>query len=368
MTSSKSSKVIKVGEARPPKRGGIESVLVIGGAGYVGSVLVRMLLDRGYGVTVLDALMYGDDGMDALYGRSDLNVIQGDLRDIETVVSACRHVDAVVHLGAIVGDPACDLDRRLALEVNLQATRTVAAVARGIGIRRFIFSSTCAVYGASGDLLDEDSPLNPVSLYAMTKMGSEELLLSMNGGSFSPVVLRFGTFYGVSPRARFDLVVNLLVAKAVSEGEITIIGGSQWRPFIHVTDGAEAIIKSLEAPETVVASKVFNVGSDDQNYTMREIAKIIAAEVPAVKVHFEAPAEQEPNYRVSFARIHRDLKFVPKHTLAQAVAEIRSTIEAGNVSDYADTRYSNQKSLADGESTRILLEAEGEPVASLASG
>lgn len=360
--------MIKVGAARAAKHRGIDRVLVIGGAGYVGSVLVRMLLDLGYSVTVLDALMYGDEGMDELYGRSELDVMQGDLRDIETVVSACRNVDAVVHLGAIVGDPACDLDRRLALEVNLQATRTVAAVARGMGIRRFIFSSTCAVYGASDDLLDEDSPLNPVSLYAMTKMGSEELLLSMNGGSFSPVVLRFGTFYGVSPRARFDLVVNLLAAKALSEGEITIIGGSQWRPFIHVADGAAAIIKCLEAPTSAVASKVFNVGSDDQNYTMREIATIIAAEVPDLTVHFQPPADDEPNYRVSFSRIRRDLKFVPRHTLARAVAEIRSEIEAGNVSDYADTRYSNQKSLAVGDSARILLEGEGEPVVSLASG
>jgi nucleoside-diphosphate-sugar epimerase len=341
---------------------------VIGGAGYVGSVLVRTLLDRGYGVTVLDALMYGDEGMDELYGRSELHVMQGDFRDIETLVTACRHVDAVVHLGAIVGDPACDLDQHLASEVNLEATRTVAAVARGMGIRRFVFSSTCAVYGASDDLLDEDSPVDPVSLYAMTKMGSEEHLLSMNGGNFDPVVLRFGTFYGVSPRPRFDLVVNLLAAKALSEGEITIIGGAQWRPFIHVADGAEAIIKCLEAPTAVVANKVFNVGSDDQNYTMREIGNIIATEVPDVKVHFQPSAEHEPNYRVSFARIRRDLRFAPKRTLAQGVAEIRSAIEAGNVSDYADTRYSNQLSLAVGESARILIEVEGDSVASLASG
>jgi nucleoside-diphosphate-sugar epimerase len=360
--------VIKVGTPRASKRRGIDHVLVIGGAGYVGSVLVRKLLDRGYGVTVLDALMYGDEGMDELYGNSELHVMQGDFRDIETLVTACRHVDAVVHLGAIVGDPACDLDHRLTAEVNLEATRTVAAVARGMGIGRFVFSSTCAVYGASDDLLDEESSVDPVSLYAMTKMGSEEHLLSMNGGNFAPVVLRFGTFYGASPRPRFDLVVNLLAAKAVTEGEITIIGGSQWRPFIHVDDGAEAIIKCLEAPARVVANRVFNVGSDDQNYTMLEIGNIIAAGVPDAQVRVQPSADHEPNYRVSFARIRRDLKFAPRHTLADGIAEIRAAIEAGNVSDFHDARYSNQLSMAVGESARILIEGDGEAVASLASG
>jgi nucleoside-diphosphate-sugar epimerase len=341
-------------------------VLVIGGAGYVGSVLVRKLLARGYRVTVLDALMYGEESVEELWERDDLDVIQGDLRDIEAVVAACRNADAVVHLGAIVGDPACDLDRDLAFQVNLEANRTIAAVARGIGIRRFIFSSTCAVYGASDEILDEASAVAPVSVYAETKLGSEELLLSMNGGTFAPTVLRFGTFYGLSPRARFDLVVNLLAAKALTEGEITIIGGAQWRPFIHVEDGADAIISCLEAPLRVVASRVFNVGSDQQNHRMQDIAAIIAGEVPGLTVKYEPQTQHEPNYHVSFTRIRHDLDFVPSHDIASVVAEVRDAIKSGAISHYADARYSNQKSMAMGAAT--LDRGDGRTAASLVGG
>jgi nucleoside-diphosphate-sugar epimerase len=331
---------------------------VIGGAGYLGSVLIRQLLGRGYSVTVMDALMYGDDSIRDLYGRPDFDVVRGDLRDIEALVSASHHADAVVHLGALVGDPACAFDEQLATEINLEATKKIAAVARGLGIERLVFASTCGVYGASDGVLNEDSPLDPVSLYARTKLDSEAFLLSLNGRRFVPVLLRFGTFYGASPRPRFDLVVNLLVAKAISEGHITIFGGSQWRPFIHVADGAQAIIRCLEAPARRLERRVFNVGSDEQNHTLMEIAGIIAAAVPGARVEFAAEAADEANYRVSFARIKDALGFRPTHTLVDGVRELKEAIEQGAVGDYGDSRYSNIKSLATGESARAL---EGNP-------
>jgi nucleoside-diphosphate-sugar epimerase len=332
----------------------IKRVLVVGGAGYVGSVLVRRLLERGNLVTVMDALMYGDDGIRDLADHPLFDVVRGDLRDLEVVVAACRDADAVVHLGALVGDPACALDEDLTLDINLTATQTLAAVARGMGIERFIFASTCGVYGASDGLLNEESALDPVSLYSRTKMDSERYLLSLNGSSFHPVVMRFGTFYGASPRARFDLVVNLLVAKAVTEGEITILGGSQWRPFVHVEDGAEAILKLLEAPAHVVSHRIFNVGSDDQNHTLAQIADLVAAAVPGTRVRFEAGASDEANYRVSFASIRDAIGFEATRTLADGVAEIKAAIERGAVTDYADARYSNYKSLMLGDSARVL--------------
>lgn len=341
-----------------PESSSVERVLVIGGAGFVGSVLVRQLLDRGYEMTVLDALMYGDESLHDLMEHPRFRLVRGDLRDIEAVVSASHGSDAIVHLGALVGDPACDLDEELAREINLDATRTVAAVARGLGIERMIFASTCSVYGASDDLLDEDSALDPISLYARTKRDAETFLLSMNGGSFGPVVLRFGTFFGASARARFDLVVNTLVAKAVVEREITITGGSQWRPFVHVADGAEAIIRCLEAPLDVVSHQVFNVGSDRENHTLAEVAEIVAAAVPGVSVNFAEQAMTEANYRVSFARIRDALDFQPMRTVADGVAEIKAAIESGEVGDYADARYSNIKSLALGESVRALEHEE----------
>jgi nucleoside-diphosphate-sugar epimerase len=341
----------------------IRHVLVIGGAGYVGSVLVRRLLDRGYRVTVMDALMYGDEGIRDLVDNPGFDLVPGDLRDLEAIVAAARRADAVVHLGALVGDPACEMDEQLALDINLDATRTVAAVVRGLGIRRFVFASTCSVYGASDDLLDESSSLAPVSLYARTKMDSEHLLISMNGGTFSPVVLRFGTFYGASPRARFDLVVNLLAARAVTDGEITVFGGDQWRPFLHVEDGAEAIIACLEAPESAIAYQVFNVGSDEQNHTMAEVAKIVSAAVPDVRVRFEPANSVEANYRVSFERIRTVLGFLAQRSIADGVAEIRDQILSGSVQDYTESRYSNVKALVEREAAQELEGDESEALA-----
>jgi nucleoside-diphosphate-sugar epimerase len=352
---------------RRPRKGSpsrVRHVLVIGGAGYVGSVLVRQLLELGYRVTLMDALLYGDEGIRDLLDDPQVTVVRGDLRDLEAVVAAARHSQAVVHLGALVGDPACNLEERLAVEINLEATRTVAAVARGLGIRRFVFASTCSVYGASEDLLDETSALAPVSLYARTKMESERVLISMNGGNFAPVVLRFGTFYGASPKPRFDLVVNLLAAKAVTEGAITVFGGSQWRPFLHVEDGAEAIVACLEAPESQVAYQVFNVGSDEQNYTMAQVAEIISATVPGARVQIESPSAAEANYRVSFERIRTVLGYQPRRTIAGAVAEIKDSILSGRIHDYTESRYSNVKALVDGETSQGL---EGDKSKTLAT-
>jgi nucleoside-diphosphate-sugar epimerase len=340
------------------KTGTIRRVCVIGGAGYVGSVLVERLLDEGYAVTVLDALLYGDDGVRQVIDRPGFELVRGDLRNIEAVVAACRSADAVVHLGALVGDPACELDEQLTLQINHDATFTAAAVSRGLGIQRFVFASTCGVYGASDDLLDEDSAVAPISLYAQSKLKSEELLLSMAGGGFCPTVLRFGTFYGRSPRERFDLVINLLTARAVVEGEIAIHGGQQYRPFLHVADGAEAVLRCLRAPTEVVARQTFNVGSDDQNHRMRDVGELIAELVPEVRVRIQQPAAVEANYRVSFARIRSALGFVPRHTLRHGIAELRDAVHSGKVGDYTDARYSNVKAMTTGQATRAL---NGEP-------
>jgi nucleoside-diphosphate-sugar epimerase len=350
-TASRSNGAIDLTEKSGTK---VRRVCVIGGAGYVGSVLIERLLDEGYGVTVLDALMYGDDGVRHVIERPGFELVKGDLRNIEAVVAACRFADAVVHLGALVGDPACELDEQLTLQINRDATFTAAAVARGLGIKRFVFASTCSVYGATDDLLDEDSALAPISLYARSKMESEELLLSLNNNGFCPSVLRFGTFYGRSPRDRFDLVVNLLAAKAVSEGEITINGGQQWRPFIHVADGAEAILRCLEAPAGAVAHQVFNVGSDGQNHRLIDIAEIIAEMVPGVRVRFQEAASDEANYRVSFAHIESTLGFVPRYSLRDGIAEIKAAVESGLVGDYTDVKYSNFKAMTTGQAARAL--------------
>jgi nucleoside-diphosphate-sugar epimerase len=329
-------------------------VCVVGGAGFLGSILVELLLDEGHQVTILDAFLYGNDSIRNLLGRPGLSLVPGDLRDIAATVHAFRRADAVVHLGALVGDPACDIDEQLTLEINRDATAKAAAIARGLGISRFVFASTCSVYGASSGVLNEESPLDPISVYARSKMESEQLLLEQSGYGFWPTVLRFGTLYGRSSRERFDLVVNLLAAQAVSAGEITVFGGGQWRPFVHVRDAAEAIVQCLRAPSEMVGGRVFNVGADEQNHTLAQIAEIVATVVPQVRVKVAPAAAQEADYRVSFAGIRAAIGFIPRRTVADGVAEIAESIVRGTVPDFRDARYSNYKSLMNGDAMVAL--------------
>jgi FlaA1/EpsC-like NDP-sugar epimerase len=209
---------------RHPSARGVESavrrVLVMGGGGYIGSALLPKLSDAGYHVRLLDLLLYSTEPIQGVLSHPGLEVIQADFRQVDRVVEARQDVDVVIHLGAIVGDPACALDEELTIEVNLMAIRMIAEVAKGSGINRFLFASTCSVYGASDELLDEYSALNPVSLYARSKIASEQVLKNLAGPGFSPVILRFGTIYGLSGRTRFDLVINLLAAKAVVEKKL----------------------------------------------------------------------------------------------------------------------------------------------------
>jgi len=321
-------------------------VLVIGGAGYLGSVLVRTLLERVEHVTVMDAFLFGEEGIRDIAEDPRINVVRGDLRDLEAIVRACRDADAVVHLGGLVGDPACALDRQLTIDVNLEATRTIVRAARGLGVQRFVFASSCSVYGSSDDLLDEDSPLEPVSLYAASKMESERILLEFQREDFAPVILRFGTFYGLSPRPRFDLIVNMLAAKAATEGAITVFGGDQWRPFIHVVDGCRAIVAALLAPVDDVAGEIFNVGSDRENHTIREVAELVREELPRTRVDILEDQQDPANYRVSFDKIKRTLGFEPEHRLEEAIREIHVAIASGSLEDYSAERYSNVRAMA----------------------
>jgi nucleoside-diphosphate-sugar epimerase len=337
----------------------IRNVLVIGGAGYVGSVTIGALMSRGYDVTVMDALMYGDESIRSYLDRDGFSVVKGDLRSVEDIIRAAKGTDAIVHLGALVGDPACAHDESLARAVNLDATRTVASVARGLGIDRLVFASSCGVYGASDGLLDEESPRDPVSVYSKTKQESEDVLLSQPGDGFAPTILRFGTFFGPSPRPRFDLVVNALVAKALREGEISIFGGDQWRPFLHVADGADAIVACLEAPTSVVGNRVYNVGSDAENHTLAELGRLVVEAVPGATLTIAPPASVEANYRVSFKRIREELGFLAPRTLAQGICEIRDEIARGGIGDHDDPRYSNIKSLQQADAAPTLQLAGG---------
>jgi nucleoside-diphosphate-sugar epimerase len=211
-------------------------------------------------------------------------------------------------------------------------------------VKRFVFASSCSVYGASDELMTEASTVSPVSLYAETKVDSEKELLAATGEGFHPTILRFSTIFGLSPRPRFDLVVNLLTAKAVKEGLVTIFNGEQWRPFLHVADAAESIVRILEAPADVVAGQTYNVGDDSLNCTLTGVAEKIREEFPSVRVEHVNNADRR-NYRVSFRKISDELGFSCSRTLEDGMRELKVAFENGLILDYHLPLYSNAKFL-----------------------
>ncbi len=323
-----------------------QSVLVIGGAGYIGSALLPKLLDRGYHVRLLDCFLYGEEPIQPFIQHPNLEIHRGDFRNVDTVVAAMRDMKSVIHLGGLVGDPACALDEELTIQINLIATRMIAQVAKGNCISRFVFASSCSVYGASDQILNERSALNPVSLYARSKIASENVLLGLCGDGFEPVILRFGTIYGLSGRTRFDLVVNLLAAKALVEKVITVYGKDQWRPFLHVHDAGRAVMSALDARPESVSSLIFNVGCDEQNRTLGQIGELIQTMVPGSVLRCTEDNVDRRNYRVEFRRIREAIGFEPVWKIEAGVQQVLDAIASGKVTNYLDPKYSNVKFLS----------------------
>jgi len=322
----------------------VQKVLVVGGAGYLGSVLCRRLLDKGYLVKVLDNIMYEDHGIQDLYNNPHFKFVKGDMRNIQTLVDAVKDVDAVVHLAAIVGDPASALDPEETIEINYFGTKLLAEICKFSQINRFIFASTCSVYGASDNpdvKIDETSGLNPVSLYAEMKAKSETALNEISDGNFAPTILRMSTLFGLSPRMRFDLVVNLLSAKAFFDNKITIFGGNQWRPLVHVQDAADAYIRCLESPLNIVKGTIFNVGSNNQNYQIIEIGKIIKKIFPDADLQVDEENTDNRNYNVAFDKIKNTLDYKPFLNIEDSAINMKESFELGKFKNYKEKEFSN---------------------------
>jgi nucleoside-diphosphate-sugar epimerase len=311
----------------------MKCVLVTGGNGYLGSVLVQRARARGHRVVVVDNRPASPD-----FAPDDVVSIVGDVRFPRDWSSALRQVDQVVHLAAIVGDAACDRDADLAWETNYLGTVRLAEQCRRHGVRDLVFASTCSNYGTSaGRLADVWSPVNPLSLYARTKTLAEHYLLSVRGATLSPSILRFATLYGVSPRMRFDLVVNQLTAAALHDGVITVHGGAQWRPFLHVRDAADAVLATLSTP----TAPVHNCGSTKENLQIARVAELVAAEVPEARVVISAARSDPRDYRVDFDGIRQQLGFVPRLTVSDGIRELADAIRNGHYPDYRAPRYHN---------------------------
>ncbi len=308
-------------------------VLVTGGGGYLGSVLCLELLRAGHKVSVLDNLVFGGQALLPMLSHESFRFIPGNIRDAEAVDRALDGAGAVVHLAAIVGDPACSADPDLALAVNREGSLALLDRAADAGVKRLIFASTCSNYGKMNDisvLATEDHELRPVSLYAETKVAVEQELLSGRYKNLCPTVLRFATLYGLSPRMRFDLTVNQFAAEMQVDGELTVFGEQFWRPYVHVRDAAHAVMACLEMPDEAVNSQVFNVGATAQNFRKSDIIDMVQKRLrkPAVITRVAKP-EDPRDYRVSFDKIARVLHFVPQNTVESGINDVVSAFEAG---------------------------------------
>jgi len=324
-----------------------QTILIVGGAGYIGSSLTQKLLESGFKVIILDNLLFGRNPISHLENHRNLRIEEGDFRNIDSVVRGMQEAEAVIHLGGIVGDPACAVDEELTIEVNLAATRTIADVAKGHGVTRFIYASSCSVYGESNNILSETSELNPISIYAKSKIASEKILMESVSAKFQPTILRFGTIYGFSGRTRFDLVVNLLTAMAIKESKITLFGGDQWRPFVHVQDVADAVVQAIKAPLQDVGGEIINIGSNDQNLTLKQMAEEIRDLVPDAEIVDMGADSDQRNYRVDFNKVESVLKFHPKWSIRQGIQQIIDEVRNGAIEDYRDKMHSNYKSITD---------------------
>jgi nucleoside-diphosphate-sugar epimerase len=319
--------------------------LVTGGAGYLGSVLVGDLLARGHRVRVLDSLAVGD-GSSLLphWGRDGFEFVKGDVRDTAIRATALQGVAEVVHLAAIVGDPACARDPDAATAVNLEASRALVGEALDAGASRFVFASTCSNYGKLEDpeaYATEDWDLRPVSLYAETKVAAELDILAWSSERAATTCLRFATVYGPSPRMRFDLTVNEFARDAVRTGELVVYGEQFWRPYVHVRDAARAVVTVLEADRETVGGEVFNVGDTNENYRKQDLVELLEQRVPRMQVERVEKLEDPRDYRVSFAKIAERLGYGVNRNVPGGIDEVLALLAAGVVDDPFAERYRN---------------------------
>jgi nucleoside-diphosphate-sugar epimerase len=320
-------------------------VAITGGAGYVGACATRELLRDGHDVTILDVLLHRQDAVAEALEAAGARVIRGDVRDPDARRAALADAAAVVHLAAIVGDPACAKQPELAHSVNVEAARGLVADAEAAGVERLVFASTCSNYGRRADptvAVDETAPLAPVSLYAEQKVAVENALLSRPAGALpAATCLRFATVYGVAERMRFDLTVNEFTRDLWDGRTLDVFGEQFWRPYVHVADAARAIALVLRTPAERVAATVFNVGDSEENYRKLDLVELLRARIPRADVRFVRRDEDPRDYRVSFERVRSELGFDPVMRVGAGIEEVIRGLEERRFGDPYDSRFSN---------------------------
>jgi len=323
----------------------INSVLVTGGAGYVGSALLPKLLAAGKRVTILDLYMYGEDIFAEYRADPNLIEIKGDIRSLPTVERALRGVDAVIHLACISNDPSYDLDPELGKSINFDCFRPLVQAARRAGVKRFIYASSSSVYGIKDDQnVTEDLPLDPLTDYSRFKAQCEQVLAEERTPGFVTLTLRPSTVCGYAPRLRLDLTVNILTNHAINNRKITVFGGDQKRPNIHIDDMTDLYVHVLDLPDETIDGKVFNAGWE--NFSVMHIAEMVRAALGIDVEIVVTPTDDNRSYHVSSEKMRRELGFEPKHTIADAARDLQRAFAAGKIPDpMTDPRYYNIKTM-----------------------
>lgn len=306
-------------------------VFVTGAGGYIGVPLCRRLIAAGHHVVGLDRYFFGADKLGDLRRDARFTMLRDDLRTFDTAV--LRDCDAVLDLAGLSNDATAEIDPRLTTDINFRGAARCAAAAKEHGVRRYVYSSSASVYGHGEDLaLDETAPLHPQTEYARSKVAVERQILPMADSRFTVVALRNSTVYGLAPRMRFDLVINIMTMRAWKDRVIYIMGGgAQWRPLVHVNDVVEAMMLALTAPQEKVNGEVFNVGSDDQNYQVQQIAQFVVDVVPNVTIHRIPDDADKRTYNLTFGKIERVLGFKPTRRAHEGIVEIKQALDRGAV-------------------------------------
>lgn len=325
-------------------------ILITGGAGYIGSMLSGHLLWHGYRVTVVDDLLFGGESLIAYLSHPNFHFLKANVWEPRTIRLAIRSdwpvPDAVIHLAAIVGFPACQaVGRQVAWRYNVEATQRVFDQAVELGVKRFIFASTYSNYGLSpdGKPVTEDSELNPQSLYAETKINAERYLLANADADCAPLIFRLATLYGLSPRHRFDLIVNQFVLEAYTKRELLIYQRGYSRSFMHIRDAVRGFLLALEAPEEKIRGEVYNLGSERGNYTKDEIVALILKRLPETVVHYKDMTfgGDMRDITVSFEKVRRVLGFETQYSVDDGIREVLHALREGLISNPYDPRYRN---------------------------
>jgi len=322
----------------------MKRLVIIGGAGYIGSHLLDLVSQKDLEIYVLDCNYFGYEHLSDIYENNDnITMFDGDIRNTADVAGVMEGADCVIHLAGLVGDPACSLDEDVTWLHNIQSTNTIVDIANYYKVKRLIYASSCSVYGAapSDVTLNEGSYLNPVSLYARTKIDSERIFLDKFDGCCT--ILRLATVFGASRRMRFDLVANLFTIQALKKGNLSVFGGTQYRPFIHCEDAAKAFLHIMEYEnESHIDRQVYNVSCANTN--IRSLASLISDYVPDIKMKFSTTTEDDRNYRVSAEKINWMLGYSPKHDLQSGISHMVHYIKAKGFDDWEENNlYYNHK-------------------------